>query len=322
VSQGTGEHGDLLRAALQDLRDDTSANRLARQSILAGVADDPDLRAIAMEELAYPQAELDLHLRGQQEASHETRADWFGQFVARLSSAVNEVTKSMSKTKRHTPGLRVLAPSRGSVRVVLRAPLPHASQKDQLPADDTTAESRALRLVADMFVMAENHDFAADESPLTAAAQSLSPIARQRVRSVARSVIDSDWEIDGTVSQRGRPLEPLHIGKASAQRLWDELKREVEQRTRETRQGKIDGQRHSLSTMWFIPDGQQRAIEVAVTDLELLEEVTRLSAIEGLTVRCEFTVFLSVPPGSADASSRSYELDSIEPLPADSPLQF
>jgi hypothetical protein len=278
------------------------------------VADTPDLAAIARQEMAYPQVEVDLHLSdAQSPTDHETRADWFGFFVARMSAAVNEVTKSLTKKRRLTPGLRVLAPTPGSVRVVLRAPMPHGEPQDAIAADDTSAESQALRVLAGMFVMAEDDDLQED-SPLTATAQSLTPIARQRVRTVAKSIVDAGWQVEGSVSQRGREVQPLRINARSAQRLFDELNKVVQTTTAEVRQGTIDGQRHSLSTMWFIPDGQKRAIEVAVTDFDLLEEVTRLSAIEGMTVRCNFTVFLSIPAGSSEATSRSYELEAIEPI--------
>lgn len=313
-------HEVELRAALRELREDTPQNALARQSLLAAVEPMPALLAAALEELAWPQAEFDLHLSGEGVVEHSTRADWLGRFVTRVSTAVNEVTKSMSHKKRLTPGLLVLAPSPGSVRVVLRAPLPPKEpQTDNVVgADDTTAESRALGVVANLFKLSEEE--VRDESPLTAAVQSLSPQARQRLRAVTRSVIDADWRIDAELVQRGHRVESVTITPRSAKRLRSELDVEVTTTSQETLQGTIDGQRHSLSTMWFVPVGQARAYEVAVSDFELLTEVTRLSAIENLRVECTFNVFMTVPAGASEATLRSRELVSIREVEGDPTL--
>ncbi len=311
---------DRLRQALRSLQEPSPSNELARASILAAVRDDPGLYAIALEEVSYPQVELDLHLVGATEREHATRADWLGHFIARLSAAVNEVTKSLAGLKRMTPGLQVLAPAQGSVRVVVRASeRPKDAAQGQVEgADDTTTESKALTLVTALLKMAENPD-PGPESPLTAATQGLSPIARQRVRSVARSVIEAGWTVEGTLNQRGQSLESVHVDPDSATRLFDALNRVVTTVTYETLLGLIDGERRSLSTMWFVPDGQARAFEVAVTDDVLLSEVRRLAAEEAY-VRCAFVVFLSVPPGSSQAASRSRELQSIRPVGHDTPM--
>lgn len=316
MSETQHDLADDLREALRSLREETPANQMARASILAAVHNDPAMYAVALEETAYPQAELDLHLEDEIGAEHETRADWFGHFVARFSSAVNEVTKSMAHKKRNTPGLRVLAPAPGSVRVVLRAPLPSVKtgQTSIEGTDDTSAESRALSLVTALLKMSEQDTDDPTESPFTAATQTLSPMARQRVRSIAKSVIDADWEVRGELFQRGHTLEEFNISPRAAKRLYDELNRTEVIPTSETLQGTIDGQRHSLSTMWFIPDGSARAIEVAITDIDLLDKVTRLSAINDLRVECRFAVYLIVPAGASQAASRSRELESIEPI--------
>lgn len=307
------EQAELLREALRELREDTPSNRLARSSILASVQDSPELSAVALEEVAWPQAELDLHLTGETVEDHTTRADWFGRFVTRLSLAVQEVTKSMTSSKRLTPSLQVFAPQSGSVRVIVRAAGVEATETSGVEgADDTTAESRALHLVAHLMHLSEEGEIDAD-SALVAATQSLTPRARQRIRSVTRSVIEAKWEVKGEVTQRGRTLERVRFDAGSAQRLFDELNREHVQTRPETLTGFIDGERRSLSTMWFTPTGVTRAFEVAVKDADLLQEVRRLAAEPDLEVLCEFRVFLTVPAGAKEASSRSRELRSIMP---------
>jgi len=106
-------------AALRALAGDISPQAdLARSSILASIADDQHLTTAALRELAHPQAEFDLHLRGGPLCPWPTTAPArIGQakFLARLSAAVNEVTKSLTGRQRLTPGLQLLAPSQGSV---------------------------------------------------------------------------------------------------------------------------------------------------------------------------------------------------------------
>jgi hypothetical protein len=85
-----------LRQALRALREDTPANNLARNAIVASVEEHPELASVAREELAWPQAELELHLEGESVEDNATRADWLGRLVTRLSTAVQEVTKSMT----------------------------------------------------------------------------------------------------------------------------------------------------------------------------------------------------------------------------------
>ncbi len=63
-----------------------------------------------------------------------------------------------------------------------------------------------------------------------------------------------------------------------------------------------------------------RAYEVAVSDFELLTEVTRLSAIENLRVECTFNVFMTVPAGASEATLRSRELVSIREVEGDPTL--
>lgn len=73
------------------------------------------------------QSELDLHLDGEKVHHHEANAESFAQLVRGIADATKEVAKHMLGRQRRTSTLRILAPSPGSVRVVLKAATPEES---------------------------------------------------------------------------------------------------------------------------------------------------------------------------------------------------
>jgi hypothetical protein len=316
VTRKSDELAELLRAALRTSTGDDQADELARASLLAGVVgDDPELLRVFQEETGPTQAELDLHLPGVEGDPHATRADWFGTFVNRMGVAVKDVSKSMTDKSRMAVALRVVAPAPGSVRVVLKAPIaPEGEAEIERVGDGQSVESKALRTVAVLMDLAERGSQEPGETPLTSAAQKLSGQARKSVRAVATSVARAGWDVEGELRQRGQAPESIRLSASGALSLIAEMDKRVETTRPEIIVGRIDGQRHSLGTMWLLPEGKRRAVEAFVADDSLLSEVAELGANPERLVRGEFLVSVTFPEGDAKSPTESYELLRITPV--------
>lgn len=317
MSVEDGNPTELLRAALQESTGDAKVDDLTRASILAGIGDDPELLKVFYEETAPAQTEFDVHVPGLEGDPHATRADWFGIFVSRMGVAVKEVSKSISDKKRLPVSLRVVGPAPGSVRVVLKAPIPPPDGTAELErtGDGQSIESHALRTVATLMDLAERNLETPERSPLTAAAQKLSGRARKSIRSVAASVTAASWEVEGELRQRGRQPEHIRLSPSGAATLLAEMDKVVESRHPATVIGFIDGQRRSLGAMWLTPEGKKRPIEAFVGDEDLLSQVIDLSTDPSMRVQAEFMVSVTFPEGDSTSPHESYELIGIRPAP-------
>ena len=217
MSVEDGNPTELLRAALQESTGDAKVDDLTRASILAGIGDDPELLKVFYEETAPAQTEFDVHVPGLEGDPH-ARALTGSASVSRMGVAVKEVSKSISDKKRLPVSLRVVGPAPGSVRVVLKAPIPPPDGTAELErtGDGQSIESHALRTVATLMDLAERNLETPERSPLTAAAQKLSGRARKSIRSVAASVTAASWEVEGELRQRGRQPEHIRLSPSGA----------------------------------------------------------------------------------------------------------
>jgi hypothetical protein len=295
---------------------------LERMSLELSVADNPSLASVLADLYAPLQAELDLHLGGESEARHETQASAFGLLVSRTATAVKEIAKSVGGLDRRSASLLVLAPAPGSVRVVFRAPrIVHAQATIPGDADGDSLESIAVQRLAALFAYSEqvpdleSDEVGADDSPLRASVTGLRGPARVAVGQVARTIAEAGWQIDGFLRQQGRPTSPLRLTTGGAIRLREATREAVTERTSEVRNGTIDGHRHSLGAMWFIPE-TGRPFEAAVGTSKLFDRVASLATPSGQVMRATFAVVSTYSSGDVTSAKRSRELLGIEPATA------
>lgn len=312
---------DTFRAAWVDLygRDDV-ASQLSRMSLEAMAQGIPSLEGALADLRAPLQAELDLHVTGGTIHGHEAVARPFGQFVTRAANAVREIAKSIGQKERYGASLRILAPSSGSVRVILRAP-DTGSDSGKIPGDTDgdSLDSLAVKRLAAVLGQANSAATDPDTSPLVATVRTLRGPARAAIAKVAQSVQREGWQLDGELRQRGRNPSPIHLSTRGAAALIDAVGNDTNEIEETVLSGVIDGQRRSLSAMWFQPD-MARSFEAAVDDAELLDEVAALAVDPTTRVVAKFRVFISYAGGDSAHARRSYELRDISPANVDEPM--
>lgn len=303
---------DALRQAWDALpAPDTFAGRMARRSLEASAKQDPALEAVLFELQHQSQAELDLHLDGPRVAGHATSAAEFANLVRGISDAVKELTKSALGRERMPPTLQILAPSPGSVRVVLQ-PAPPADEPGAFKGTVTeTRESKSLVQVATILARA-----GAGASETDAVLDGLTagvPVgAHPGLRRVAKAVVAAEWSVAGVLRQAtGEPLN-ISVDTAGANRLLAALEARTEDEQEVTLQGHIDGQRRSLSAMWFVP-ATGAAFEAAVPDPAVLAQVATLAATDE-AVSARFDVVIRSLSGTSGGIRRSYSLSAITPV--------
>jgi hypothetical protein len=290
---------------------DTFAGRMARRSLEASAKQDPALESVLFELQHQSQAELDLHLDGPRVAGHATSAIEFANLVRGISEAVKELTKSALGRDRMVPTLQILAPSPGSVRVVLQ-PVPPAEEPGAFKGTATeTRESKSLVQVAT--ILARAGAGASDSDAVLDGLTAGVPVgAHAGLRRAAKAVVAAQWSVAGVLRQAGGdPLE-IAVDSAGANRLLSALEARTEEEQQLTVQGHIDGQRRSLSAMWFVP-AMGAAFEAAVPDPTVLAQVATLAATDEV-VSARFDVVIRSLSGSSGGARRSYSLRSISPV--------
>lgn len=299
-----------FRAAWESASGQGFASRLARQSLEAAASESSELAPVLFELKNRHQAELDLHLEGGSVVDHATNAEQFADLIKGVADAVKEITKNALDRQRMSSGLMVLAPLPGSVRVVLRAAPPVEMDGQIVEARTETQDSNSLRLVATLIARANDDD--PEGSIIEGLLAELPARARPGIRRVAKTVSKADWVVDGTLRRAQLPDETLHLEGAGARRLLTALDaREVERET-VVIEGKVDGQRRSMGTMWFAPL-VGAPIEAAVIDQDLLQTVAALGATSELA-KATFTAVTQHLPGVSVAARRSYVLVAIQPV--------
>lgn len=310
----TPEALEEFRSAWLSFEGNDFASRLQRQSLRALAAENEQLKVVlfALENKA--QSELDLHLDGEIESSHETNAASFAALISGIAEAVKEVAKHQLGVARRASTLRVLAPSVGSVRLVLRAAPPEEDEGQVARATRTpSVDSKSLEAVATILARAQSEPDAINQDDvLSGLAADLPHKAHQGLKRVAKSIERQDWKILGelkTVSS----FQPIGIDTHGAHALLRVLEENQESSTTAVLTGIIDGQRRSLGALWFTPDGQ-RSIEAAVSSRELMEQVAQHAA-SSEKVLAEFDVISIVGKGAAAQARSVYTLRSIKPAP-------
>jgi hypothetical protein len=289
------------------------ASRLQRQSLEALADENEALRPILFELTNRAQSELDLHLEGETVHNHEADADSFAAFVRGLADATKEVAKHLLGRQRRASTLRILAPSPGSVRVVLRAAPPaenegHTAQITRTPSVDSTS----LDTVAVLLARSQTEGAEMTDDVLSGLAAALPQRAHTGLRRAAKAIDAQDWEVAGELrSHHG--FQRVHLGPQGAKALLRVLDERQQSATEITLSGVIDGQRRSVGALWFTPEGAS-PIEAAVPSQELLEQVVQHDAANA-RVRAVFDVLTIIGKGANARRREVYTLRSIEPLP-------
>lgn len=304
---------DQFRDAWHAAEGEDFASRLQRQSLEALASENDALRPVLFELMNRAQSELDLHLDGATVHNHEANAESFASLVRGLADATKEVAKHILGRQRRASTLRVLAPSPGSVRVVLKAAPPEeapgtTAQNTRTPSVDSTS----LDTVAVLLSRAQHEGASLTDDVLSGLAADLPQKAHAGLKRVARAIDEQNWDIAGELrSQHGFQL--LHVGPLGAKALLRVLDERQESSDVARLDGVIDGQRRSVGALWFTPDGAA-AIEAAVPSPELMEQVVQHDAANA-RVRAVFDVVTIVGKGANARRRQVYTLRSIEPWP-------
>lgn len=310
----------LTEQALDEFRDawhaaegDDFASRLQRQSLEALAAENDALRHVLFELTNRAQSELDLHLDGETVHGHEANAESFAAFVRGVADATKEVAKHLLDRQRRASTLRILAPTPGSVRVVLRAATPEeAAGRTAQNTRTPSVDSKSLDMVAVLLARSEADSDDLNDDVLSGLAARLPQKAHAGLKRAAKAIDAQDWDVLGELrSQHG--FQPVRVGPHGAKALLRVLDEHQESSTTTTLSGAIDGQRRSIGALWFAPDGAG-AIEAAVPTPELMEQVVQHDAANQ-RVRAEFDVVAIVGKGANPRRRQVYTLRSIEPLP-------
>jgi len=314
----TDEALDQFRDAWHAAEGDDFGSRLERQSLEALAAENEALRPVLFELVNRAQSELDLHLDGKTVHEHEANAESFAQLVRGIADATKEVAKHMLGRERRISTLRILAPSPGSVRVVLKAATPEeAAGRTAQNTRTPSVDSVSLDKVAVLLARAQHEGAKADDDVLSGLAADLPQKAHAGLKRAAKAINAQDWDIAGELrSQRG--FQPVHVDPIGAKALLRVLDEHQESSTTTSLPGAIDGTRRSIGTLWFTPDGRA-AIEAAVPSPELMEQAVHHDAA-GQRVRASFDVVTIVGKGANPRRRQVYTLRHLEPLPDDPTL--
>lgn len=314
----TNEALDQFRDAWHAAEGDDFASRLERQSLEALAAENESLRLVLFELVNRAQSELDLHLDGETVHHHEADAESFAQLVRGIADATKEVAKHMLGRERRVSTLRILAPSPGSVRVVLKAATPEeAAGRTAQNTRTPSVDSASLDKVAVLLSRAQQEGAKADDDVLSGLAADLPQKAHAGLKRAAKAIDAQDWDIEGELrSQRG--FQTVHVDPVGAKALLRVLDERQESSTTAVLPGAIDGTRRSIGALWFTPDGQA-AIEAAVPSTELMEQAVQHDAA-GQRVRASFDVVMIVGKGANPRRRQVYTVRNLEPLPDDATL--
>jgi hypothetical protein len=303
-----------------DLGSSYSAERIRDEVI----GDDPELLDTFELYRGPDQAELDLHLEGPGVVGHATDAKHFSKFISKITSAVAAASK-VDKTHAHArAGLLIEGATPGSVRVVFKsAPAfvkktaVSAAAEDLLfdVAETSTADSVALREIATILSTASDADNIADDE-LGAALGLVPPNAHSLLFEAISTAARADWNISGSVRQRGIGRKSVILTKRGASRLTTLLRPMNETTETLELRGTLDGYKPSEARMWLRPEGSQRSLVVLVQTMDLLKQVKDLNAVSeevNVAVTLKVTQRHSVSSGQVQSTSR--DLVSVVQIP-------
>lgn len=307
---------DGLRDAFEYSTGDLGLDSFLRTSMQAGLGHDPGMARQLRDLELRNDAELDLHLHGDAEERHVSRADLLGRFLKETTGAVKQIAKDIGGLQRHSANLWVEAPAAGSMRLVLRTVEPRRlterPQARSLPgADGRTLDAMAVLTLAALIEQSQEDG---PDSPLTAALHELKAPARNAVASLAKVVDDANWRVDGVVTVRGREPARIRFDVADARRLFVAAKTESREVEPVVVLGRVDGWAWSRSTMEFLPE-KGRPFHASVP-AGMADTVAAIGARANNRVRATFLVTTVYPEGSVRPKGRSYALRELDPLPS------
>ncbi|MEE6167424.1 MULTISPECIES: hypothetical protein [unclassified Mycolicibacterium] len=289
-------------------------DKITRENLLMSTRGDGTLISEWHRLVGAEQAVLDLHLTGAGTVGNATRADKFSSFVSNIGNTVQLAARGATGRARYPHNLLVEGAQPGSVRVVLRAPIPKLPKNQQV--DDLTlassVDSDALRLIAT--IIAHANDVAQD-SVLTGAIQALPDEARVPLRKAMTAVQTAGWELRGNISQRGFGYNELALSTQGAARLRAELDAETVTTFTQEMFGRISGSKDIEGLLWFDPEGG-REFRAVVEDPDLRRKVVQLQ-LDHPRVFAKFDVVESRTEGGEEISlrtSRTLRSVSLAPL--------
>jgi hypothetical protein len=317
--QGVPEFGlgvipnELESAIVEAARYRTGNNSLdafLMQSLVAGVANSPELSATLQSELAPEQVQLDLHLTGESVQHHATNANTLGDFISHLSDAVKETAKAIGDKRAWRNNLLVSGVQPGSVRVILQVPEARKPRNSGTPelTESTTLDSQAVRAIAQTMSTA-SQDEATDDDEVVIAR--IPKQARRALRLAALDVKRAGWDIEGSISQRGRSIDPVRLTHRGAERLVTSLNGVEEVTTAKETFGVVDGVKNSLGHVFIIPE-TGNVLTLSSTDDKRLAEAARLAATPGTRVRVFFDETRSLDAGGAALPTVSRTLTHLQ----------
>lgn len=297
------DRATLLQRAWADSTGNPGLDELRRHSMAAQAGEERELAATLLDLKWSGRSHLALHIHGEREDRHETSARVLGQFLSRASMAVKEVTKSLYGLARLDGDLSVLAPARGSVEVVFVEQEPPRDQDIGGTRADAWADG--LKRVTLMLNMAEG-----DQASLDASMQDLRVPARRALRLLAKTVEDSSWSLEGTLTDRDGLERAVRLGTSAAARLAEAASREPTGTYPTRLEGVVDGWRWSSHTMRLLPT-HGAAIEAFVPD-EFASMIARLNTTPWRRLSADFEV---TEVAREKSIKRTYQLVAVAELP-------
>lgn len=311
---------ELLRLAIHEAQsDERTADLELGQIYGALVAGNTDRERIWQEETAPLQVELDLHLEGASVKDHATRVDKLALFVSGINDASKAIVREKLGLKTLHRNLLIAGLQPGSVRVTLRADEPpvHTAQNamDNTEQFASSPDSEALRTIARLITNASEA-----EPAIASDVEGLPAAARKALGKSVRAFRSAGWDIGGTIRQRGHGIDDIRLTQSGASVLSEALRNYSYVDTAAWVEGRIDGFRRSLGSLYFIPTATGRPVSVVVEDSKTLGKATRLAANEGALVSAFIRTVQADAGREDDRTMTSRTLLDI--APADSGAQL
>lgn len=288
------------------------------------IGDDPELLNTFELYRGPDQAELDLHLEGPGVTGHTTDAKQFSKFISKITGAVAAASKLDKMHARARAGLLIEGAAPGSVRVVFKS-APAFVKKSATPGPDanilfdagetSTSDSVALREIANILSSASDADNFADDE--LGAALGLVPAgAHNLLFEAITTAASAEWEIHGSVRQRGIGRRDVTLTKRGASRLTTLLRPMNETVETLELRGTLDGYKPSEARMWLRPEDSQRSLVVLVQTPDLLRQVKELNAVsEEVNVAVTVRVRQRQSVSSGQVQSTTRDLVSVAQIP-------
>ncbi|XBH21580.1 hypothetical protein V5R04_15450 [Jonesiaceae bacterium BS-20] len=283
------------------------ADRLALQSLAMSAVQVPELRPVLAKLQSSASSQLDLHIVDpKSSSSHDADASVLGKFLVKVSESVRELAKSVGGRQRITGGIRVLAPSVGSVRVVFL--------DESKPSVSEERDSTRKLWAEGMSLLASTMNAAnADEDELLTVVGAVTPQARKALSELGRLVADSEWGIHGSmIDDEGLEVE-TRFSALAAQRLVTATLQTKSKDRKVDYLGNLEGWYWASHSLKFKP--QRGSLIDAKATPDLAPKVARLIASRDKLFRATFSVRDSWTEGAHGRIKTSYLLTGITEVP-------